>query len=442
MASRATAGVAALLVLALAGASAAGDGIDKRAVQKLGMDFFQARPPTRFGAWDPARRAALLERARALGPIPEGSLDEVRDLLWKGVHKVALKGRKHEMETPYGQATWLETGRGGPRSGLLIGLHGGGAGAGDAHEAQGNWSMPGVLAIYPQGIRLVDDTWNTVHGEAFVVSLIEYAKARHEIDPDRVYVAGFSMGGSGSWHMAGRQPDLFAAAIPAHGVLMAAPKSQVQTPQEVQSLQYGLLPNVRNLALWFYTGSADDHCMPGTFLYAWDRIQEMRKADPGGYADIHFEEYEGLKHAFPPGEPHDGLAWAREKRRNAFPEKLVWEYAANPWPLPDEQDKVARIPKRWFYWLECDRPADTMQVTATRHGNTFDLDASIALPEDFTIYLNPAMIDVEKEVVVNVGGKEVYRGRPEPTVACVLESLDAKLDRTLVFDRKVKIPAP
>ena len=69
------------------------------------------------------------------------------------------------------------------------------------------------MGMYPQGIRLVHDTWNTVHGERFTLTLIEIAKAQYEVDPDRVYSMGFSMGGTGSWFLAGRHPDLLAAHV-------------------------------------------------------------------------------------------------------------------------------------------------------------------------------------------------------------------------------------
>ncbi len=412
--------------------------LDKKAIQSLGREFFTARPSTRFQAWDAQKRRALLARAVALGPIPEGSLDDVVAMLWKSIRKQAPKP-KEAIPTPYGEATWIQNGRGGKKSGLLIGLHGGGEGAGSASEAAGNWSMPKTLSVFPQGIRLVHDTWNTVHGEAFILTLIEIAKARYEIDPDRVYVAGFSMGGTGAWHMAGRYPDLFAGAIPAHGVVMA-PQVKVATKEEVGEIQYGLLPNARNLAVYFYTGEQDKNCEPGTFLFAWDRIEQLRADDPTGYLDIRFKCWPGLAHAFPPGEPSTGLKWVATKKRNAFPEKLVWEYAEHPFPLPDDEDKIERLPQHWFYWLHCALPVDNMQVVARRKGNEFDLEATLAFPEDFTIYLNPSMIDVNEDVVVRVEGEEVYRGRPQPDVATILESLDARLDRTMVFDRKVKIP--
>ena len=47
--------------------------LDRKAARELGRlveDWFDARPATRFDAWDPEARAALVERARALGPLP------------------------------------------------------------------------------------------------------------------------------------------------------------------------------------------------------------------------------------------------------------------------------------------------------------------------------------------------------------------------------------
>jgi hypothetical protein len=49
------------------------------------------------------------------------------------------------------------------------------------------------------------------------------------------------------------------------------------------------------------------------------------------------------------------------------------------------------------------------------------------------------MIDVKQDVVVRVDGKEVYVGKPVPDYATVLDSLDARLDRTLTFDRRIPL---
>lgn len=419
------------------------DSKTKKQVQDLAKRWFKARPKTKFVRWDRKVRAELLKEAEALGPIAEGSMPLYVELLWKAVKKYGPKG-KGEIETPYGKATWIQKGSGGKKSGLILGLHGGGVGAGSASEAT-SWSLPKHMGMYPQGIRLIHDTWNSIHGERFLLTLIEIAKAQYEIDPDRVYSMGFSMGGTGSMFMAGRHPDLLAGAIPAHGVI-PHDKVQVFTAAEAGNMEHGLVPNLRNVAVYFYTGSVDGNCEPGTFLHGWEIIEDLRKEDRGGYERIRFQCHEGIAHSQPPGEPGKAYKFIREQRREAFPRKIAWEYNEDPWPQPDPGDegKTTRLPKRWMYWLYCQTPVDRMIVSCTRSDtekeHVIDLEVTLVFPEDFTIYLNDRMYDTSKEVVVRVDEKEVYRGRPQPTFATVLESLDARLDRTLVFDRKIAVP--
>lgn len=54
-------------------------------------------------------------------------------------------------------------------------------------------------------------------GEQDVMRCIDEAKRRFSIDEDRVYLTGESMGGHGTWHIASRNPDVFAAAAPVYG---------------------------------------------------------------------------------------------------------------------------------------------------------------------------------------------------------------------------------
>ena len=418
-------------------------GPDPKALEALASAWAKSRPKTKFDAWDPKVYRELTDRAKALGSIPEGALDATRDVFWRALRKEWKNFPKVEgkITTPYGDATWIQSGTGGRKSGLVLGLHGGGEGAGNASEAAGKWMLPDCLGIYPQGVKLVHDTWNTVHGERFILTLLELTKVREEIDPDRVFSLGFSMGGTGSWFMAGRHADLLAGAGPCAGVLMAGPKSQVMTKDEVKTLQHGFVPNVRNLAMYWFIGLADDHCMPGTYLYAWDRLLELKKADPDGYAHLVFSTTPGLGHAFPPGEPAHLLKWMAPQKRTALPEKIVWEMAETVFPEPEDDvdRRVGRLPKLDFYWLHCDRPVDRALVTATRKGNEFEVDPNTVDLRDLSIWLKPSMIDPSTDVVVRAAGREVYRGKPTPDVATVLESLDAKCDRTLTFDRRVHL---
>lgn len=417
------------------------DGKRKKELSALATEFWKARPATRFEEWDAERREAIMKKAEELGEA-RAPLKDIVAALWKPARKHAgkykKKGSRGSFETPYGDA-WFYVKGGGKGKGLVLGLHGGGEGAGSADEPAGTWRAKGCMGMFPQGIVLVHDTWNTVHGERFLLTMIEQAKIHHDIDPDRVYSMGFSMGGTGSWFMAGRHADLLAGAIPAAGVLMAEPKSQLPSKEQIKRIQHGFVPNVRNLAMWYYIGSADRNCMPGTYLFVQDVLSELKEEDPDGYGNIHFRYYDGLAHAFPPKEPAAGIKFMEQQRRVAFPEKITWEYATDPFPRPDASDKTTRLAKKHFYWLRCEDPVDRQTIFATRKGNTFDLELDGRDVAGISILLNDRMIDGQSEVVVRIDGEEVHRGKPKRSIRTILESLDARADRTMVFDRRIDL---
>ncbi|MSV28288.1 MAG: hypothetical protein EXQ52_06025 [Bryobacterales bacterium] len=57
--------------------------------------------------------------------------------------------------------------------------------------------------------------WNNANhwaGEVDVFEAIDEVRSRYKIDPDRIILRGFSLGGAGAWHIALQSPDRFAAA--------------------------------------------------------------------------------------------------------------------------------------------------------------------------------------------------------------------------------------
>ena len=59
--------------------------------------------------------------------------------------------------------------------------------------------------------------WDTRQNEEAVLWLLDSVMRSYSIDPGKVIVTGFSMGGAGTWHFAGKYPERFAAAVPVAG---------------------------------------------------------------------------------------------------------------------------------------------------------------------------------------------------------------------------------
>jgi predicted peptidase len=60
--------------------------------------------------------------------------------------------------------------------------------------------------------------WTDPQSEADVIALLDHVQGAYNIDPQRVLVTGYSMGGIGTWHLAARHQDRFTAAVVMAGV--------------------------------------------------------------------------------------------------------------------------------------------------------------------------------------------------------------------------------
>jgi predicted peptidase len=107
---------------------------------------------------------------------------------------------------------------------LILSLHGAGD-SGDDGEAQIRFGLAAeirrrhyhvpFLAVFPQSL---DRTWDagSEDGERAVAILDEVCR-EFRVDPDRVYLTGFSMGGGGTWSLAHAHPHRWAAIAPVCG---------------------------------------------------------------------------------------------------------------------------------------------------------------------------------------------------------------------------------
>ena len=59
--------------------------------------------------------------------------------------------------------------------------------------------------------------WSEPGSDRAVMELLDHVRSEYRIDPDRILVTGFSLGGHGSWFMVSEHSDIFSAAIPMAG---------------------------------------------------------------------------------------------------------------------------------------------------------------------------------------------------------------------------------
>jgi len=404
----------------------------QKAIEDVADAWFAARPATALEDWDAAKRAELLERAKALDPIPKSAIAEIRSLLWKTAckHGPQLAKTTGGIETSSGRSDYVVK-NAGPGRGLLIGLHDD-PGMGGMNDAASKWApalaKAKLAGIFPSGIVKDRDAWGLPGAERVLLTLVEQAKRTLEIDPDRVFVAGFGSGGAGTWFLAGRHADLFAGALPFHGRIIAEYEDG-----KLKRLHHGLLPNLRVVPLYFTTGARDSTYPPETSLEADKVLAELRKEALGGY-EVNHKHLPDAGHEFVPSEPAGAAAWMASKKRSTFPKAITWEVTLDP--IPQGPD---RIVTRDFYWLRCEAPTDAMRVDAEVKTHSVTVRVERHDPKGLTVFLSPDLLDVDQPVQVYVNGETRWNGVLEPSFSAMLESMSARMDRSMVFDRRVDL---
>ena len=97
---------------------------------------------------------------------------------------------------------------------LFVWLHGRGDKTTDMHfirqreTRDGKIKVDNAIVLHPFGRQCMG--WKSA-GEIDVFDAIAHVKTQYRIDPDRIVLMGFSMGGAGAWHIGAHYPDRWVA---------------------------------------------------------------------------------------------------------------------------------------------------------------------------------------------------------------------------------------
>lgn len=162
------------------------------------------------------------------------------------------------------------TGGPGPKA-LVLSLHGASV---EAINQSGSYApLPWAEIVAPTNRRPFGFSWED-WGRRDALEVLDLATETLDIDPDRVYLTGHSMGGHGSWQLAGHYPDRFAAVGPSAGWIDLWSYRQDAPADEPDALTVlveratlpsrtrEFAPNLADMGVYVLHGGADDNVPP------------------------------------------------------------------------------------------------------------------------------------------------------------------------------------
>lgn len=289
---------------------------------------------------------------------------------------------------------------------LYISMHGGGNTAPAVNDQQ--WRNQVRLYEPAEGVyiapRAAVDDWNMwfqPHVDSLFDQMIHATMVLMDVNPDKVYLLGYSAGGDGAYRLAPRLADRWGAVS-----MMAG------HPGDVSPV------NLRNIGFSLWMGGNDGAYNRNKEAAVFGaKLDSLHRADPAGYRhEVHIL----------PGKGHwmdraDTVAvpWMAKFLRNPLPDRVVWR-----------QDDT---PRESLYWLSVPlaEAKKGAQAVVWREGNTFTIEENTY--PTLLIGLNDGMIDFSRPVVIRAGDKEIFRGKVKRNTAAIHHSIAVRRDPRLIF---------
>ena len=290
---------------------------------------------------------------------------------------------------------------------LFIALHGGGqSDTPDLNDSQ--WvqmasyyrnSVENGIYVNPRGVR---DTWDChFNPESYPLydRLIENMIAFYDVDPNRVYLTGFSAGGDGVYAIVAKMPDRFASANMSAGHPNGLP-----------------LWNLYNMPLQLQVGENDTDYERNTVTAQYGKLLDEYQAELGGGYIHNTYVHQGQGHNFPDYSVQnqtvmaDSGAWLDsgdssviETDTNAI--RLMEQYVRNPLPERVVWDLSQRAEKRTeesFYWLQADSHITEGKIIVSYDKETNSINVEeCSIAGEVTFLLNNDMLDLFAPITVN-----------------------------------------
>ena len=318
---------------------------------------------------------------------------------------------------------------------LFINLHAGGNNPAENNRCWGltksQYAIGTGLYLCPRSLRDLAESWYDPLNYVLLDRILAEAFALWDVNPDKVYLMGFSMGGWGVMHLGPALPDRWAAVSASSGAGFVGATGRSQPD------------NLRNTPILIQVGGNDldfgRQPLSRAFAAA---LKGFHERDPAGY-EVEFKEHAGQGHQILDGDAPD---WLARHTRDPLPGRIVWQQ-----PIPthgnskeyvdklNERDwAVAANYQRQVGWLRNETPGAYQRIVARRDANTVTIEEAEHV-EELVILLDDRMADLDKPVRVLCGGKELASITPLRTVDALIASLVARGDPRLMFSAELTV---
>ena len=146
--------------------------------------------------------------------------------------------------------------------------------------------FPAVI-VMPQCRR--NDWWAESNMADVAMATLAQAQKEFHGDPTRIYLTGLSMGGYGTWYLAGKYPGKFAAIVPICGGVLVPDMARQQSADDNAPYTEAAKKIGGQTPVWIFHGG-DDPVVPVTESR---RMNDAMKALGG---EVHYTEYPGVGH--------------------------------------------------------------------------------------------------------------------------------------------------
>jgi dienelactone hydrolase len=282
---------------------------------------------------------------------------------------------------------------------LLIYLSGGAGMAIDGvNNAEDVVSQTDYIVIYPQAVRY----WWTPQVARRVDTVLNDVLQRYNVDRDRIYLTGFSNGGTGAIYFATLWPQRFAAVV-----------SLMGAGQCMNEIKAGL-PNLENLPLLFVHGENDPIITPDCSTTTHAALTDLHPAVkpelkilPNRGHDITLQSDDGLT-----------LAFFKNKLRNPFPREVNVSLS----------DQLAAR----GYWIEIldGKPGKSGMEARVKTDNTIEIHSHDV--KSVRLHLRPELLPKPGDLRIVWNGKKMFSGQLRDRCSLQLTPTvgDPKLDLT------------